>query len=77
MFLDNVRCIIPLPLNWVWDASLVGKCELLYIIRITRYSAFLFVSSMGGHHVQQLLNATFAGGGRGGGGGYFTYQIYH
>ena len=29
MFWDNVWSIIPLPLNWVWDASLVGKCELL------------------------------------------------
>ena len=24
MFWDNVWCIIPFLLNWVWDASLVG-----------------------------------------------------
>ena len=45
MFWDNVWCIIPFLLNWVWDASLVGKhgkCELLCIIRTTRYKCTLF-----------------------------------
>ena len=44
MFWDNVWCIIPFILNWVWDASLGkhGKCELLHIVRTTRYSALFF-----------------------------------
>ena len=46
MFWDNVWCIIPFILNWVWDASLGkhGKCELLHIVRTTRYSALFLVA---------------------------------